>query len=53
MKIMANVLEKNWISYFELLSEDEKKSILSLLKTFFSTAMQMKQALALSNTTEK
>lgn len=31
---MANVLETEWYKYFELLSEAEKKSILSLLKTF-------------------
>ena len=31
---MANVLEKEWFSYFELLNEAEKKSIITLLKTF-------------------
>jgi phosphatidylinositol kinase/protein kinase (PI-3 family) len=31
---MANVLETEWYKYFELLNEAEKKSILSLLKTF-------------------
>ena len=31
---MANVLEKEWQSYFKKLNEVEKKSLLHLLKTF-------------------
>ena len=31
---MANVLETEWCKYFDLLNEAEKKSILSMLKTF-------------------
>ncbi len=31
---MENVLEKEWFSYFELLNEAEKKSVITLLKTF-------------------
>jgi len=31
---MANVLEKEWYSYFVQLNEAEKKSVLLMLKTF-------------------
>jgi hypothetical protein len=34
---MANVLEKEWYGYFEMLNEAEKKSVLSMLKTFLTT----------------
>lgn len=31
---MSHTLEKEWFSYFEQLNEAEKKSIISLIKTF-------------------
>ncbi len=34
MYTMANVLEKEWHSYFVQLNETEKKSVLLMLKTF-------------------
>ncbi len=34
MNSMANVLEKEWHSYFVQLNETEKKSVLLMLKTF-------------------
>ena len=33
---MANVLEKEWNSYFAQLDEAEKKSVLQMLKTFLT-----------------
>lgn len=37
---MANVLEKEWQSYFKMLNEVEKKSLLHLLKTFLERRME-------------
>ena len=37
MNAMANVLEKEWYSYFVQLNDAEKKSVLEMLKIFLSS----------------
>ena len=40
MKTMANVLEKEWNSYFVRLNDAEKKSVLLMLRTFLQRGIE-------------
>ena len=40
MKTMANVLEKEWNSYFVQLNDAEKKSVLLMLRTFLQRGIE-------------
>ena len=50
---MANVLEKEWHSYFLQLNETEKKSVLQMLKTVLKAVRKIRNVSALMITTKR
>lgn len=46
---MANVLEKEWHSYFLQLNETEKKSVLQMLKTFLKSRKENSERISIGD----
>ena len=50
---MANVLEKEWNSYFIQLNETEKKSVLQMLKAFLKSRPENEQHISIKRYNEE